>query len=83
MTHKCPCDRCILLAMCKHKHIDQLMISCELVVDYTEFIMSTDEVSHNATEYYESDYYNFDKLIEVFKTLAPTKWSLNSMYSGR
>ena len=83
MTYKCPCDRCILVAMCKHKHIDQLMISCELVVDYTEFIIVPDEVAYNNSEFYESDHYNFDRLIEVFKTLTPTKWSLNDMFSGR
>ena len=78
---QCPCKDCILVAMCRHRRLEQLMYSCQLVVDYTELIVMP--FTCDVKQFYESDYYNFDNLIEVFKCLAPTRWSLDGMYSGR
>ena len=79
-SDRCPCDQCIVVPICRHKLLEKLICACELVEDYTEFIDIPFEDSRN---FYESDYYNFDRLINVFKCLTPTRWSLDDMYSGR
>jgi hypothetical protein len=75
-----PCLNCITAAICRHRDLPDLLQTCQLVKDHTEFIYDN---TFNGAECYESDNYNFDRLVQVYQALKPTKWSLNSTYSGR
>ncbi len=70
-----PCLNCICLAICKHRLISELLHNCPLVIDYTEFAYSAGPFTNNRY-YYESENYNFDKLVEVYQTIRPTRWTL-------
>jgi hypothetical protein len=76
-----PCFNCITVAICRHRLLDKLLSNCELVRTHTEFIYRHPIIT--TQEFYKSDNYNFDRLVEVFQALQPTKWSLDNMYNGR
>ena len=57
----CPCDKCVCIAVCRHKPYDKLFEDCELVNDY--------EPSYKSIYAREE---NHISLIEI--ALNPTKW---------
>jgi len=74
---ECPCDRCIVKAICRHRKIEDLISHCPLVKDYTQFRFNLfSELSLQTNVYYDRDNYHRASLDNVYKTLQPTYWSV-------
>jgi hypothetical protein len=60
---KCPCEQCILLAICRHKEYTMLFIECSIIAN------------HVADKNRQDDEDIRIKLVEQLETtLNPTKW---------
>ena len=60
---KCPCENCICIPVCRHKHYCILYRHCILLKKY--------EPNYDLVGIRNSDY-----LFELYNILKPTKWSI-------
>jgi hypothetical protein len=69
IEHKVPCEECMLLPMCRHKHAGPLLEDCSLLTDWQPDIS-------------RPMYREGSKLFQLEKILKPTKWYLYSVNEG-
>jgi hypothetical protein len=63
ISKECPCEECILIAMCRYKPYMKLFHDCELISDYIP----------GQTNRYER---SASRITKVEEALNPTKWWL-------
>lgn len=57
----CPCDECLCLPICRHKHVHQLFRECKLLQRYNP-------------DYYNMQSEDKSKLFYIQKIMKPTHW---------
>ncbi len=63
---KCPCEDCICIPICRHKHLNSFF-ACELIKEYLmEYVSSLSPSARRAKCRHE-----------VLKILKPTQWSVD------
>lgn len=71
----CPCDNCIVMAMCKNRRIEDLISHCVLIKKFTEY-GGRDNYPDSLGLYYDGDNYNMEKLRIVHLILKPSRWDV-------
>ena len=59
----CPCENCICISVCKHKHYVQLFINCILLKKYLPNYQDARKRSQN-------------RLSNLYNIIQPTTWSV-------
>ena len=65
----CPCEKCLCLSTCKHKHIHKLFRECSLIKEYEP-------------DYYMINLRDKDRLFYLQKIMRSTVWEFRFIPGG-